>query len=260
MDDTPREDSRPARQVAPSVDPASETETSNPLLLTPSGQPKKQEHSGITSHDEATGDVHEATTYDIERKVTDKITEQIQTMMENLSSRINKMVKDEIKNAASQSKNNYQHPWKMKQNTTTQPEENTAGHKSNETNNTGDVEGYTLVQNRRRRVNQIIGTGTTVDTEMTAGERNIWIYAGCLSQETTEDKVKTFLNKKGIPRESITCEELRTRGSNKAFKIGIPFQHRADTENPDFWPRGVVIRPFRFPHGGRAAGVELPTL
>ncbi|KAJ4437825.1 hypothetical protein ANN_13763 [Periplaneta americana] len=98
-----------------------------------------------------------------------------------------------------------------------------------------------------------------MDPELTAGERNAWIYAGCLSQQTTEDKIKTFLNKKGIPRERIMCEELRILENNKAFKIEITFQHRADTENPEFWPKKVVIRPFRFPHGRRTTGVDLPT-
>ncbi|PSN53874.1 hypothetical protein C0J52_02420 [Blattella germanica] len=41
------------------------------------------------------------------------------------------------------------------------------------------------------------------------------------------------------------------------LKIGIPFQHKADTENPEFGLRWQ--NPFRFPHGRQAAGVDLPT-
>jgi hypothetical protein len=59
--------------------------------------------------------------------------------------------------------------------------------------------------------------------------------------------VKRFLNGKRIKDEE-TVEELTTVGPCKAFKLGFPFEQLQLTENPDFWPQGAVVRPFRFNH------------
>ncbi|KAJ9594097.1 hypothetical protein L9F63_014463, partial [Diploptera punctata] len=45
---------------------------------------------------------------------------------------------------------------------------------------------------------------------------------GPLKPQTTNGTIKIFLAKKGI-KENVTCEELPTKGSTKAFKSGIPF-------------------------------------
>ena len=108
--------------------------------------------------------------------------------------------------------------------------------------------GFTEVTYRRRRRNPpIIGTGEDDEegSALQAGERRAWLYIGRLSSNTTGEKIRTFLNKKGIPQDQLVCEELRTLGTNKAYKVGIPFHHLSDTENPEFWPRGILVRPFR---------------
>ena len=56
--------------------------------------------------------------------------------------------------------------------------------------------------------------------------------------------VRSFLNRKGIKEEALV-EELKTMGPYKAFKLGFPFEHLRRTENPEFWPQGAIIRPFR---------------
>jgi hypothetical protein len=73
------------------------------------------------------------------------------------------------------------------------------------------------------------------------------IYLGRMTQETTIDGVRSFLNRKGI-KEEVSVEELRTMGPCKAFKLGFPFEHLQLTLNSEFWPQGAKIRPFRFSH------------
>jgi hypothetical protein len=70
-----------------------------------------------------------------------------------------------------------------------------------------------------------------------------WIYLGRMTQETTTGG-RSFLNRKGI-KEEVLVEELKTMGPYKAFKLGSPLEHPRLTENPEFWPQGAIIRPFR---------------
>jgi hypothetical protein len=64
-----------------------------------------------------------------------------------------------------------------------------------------------------------------------------------MTQETTTG-VRRFLSRKGIKEEALV-EELKTMGPYKAFKLGFPLEHLKLTENPEFWPQGAIIRPFR---------------
>jgi hypothetical protein len=44
-----------------------------------------------------------------------------------------------------------------------------------------------------------------------------------MTQETTIEGVRSFLNRKGI-KEEVVVEELKTMGPYKAFKLGFPFK------------------------------------
>lgn len=53
------------------------------------------------------------------------------------------------------------------------------------------------------------------------------------------------------------CEELQGAGVNKAFKIGVAAEESAKVDSSDFWPEGVIIRPFRFPWRRNREGTKL---
>jgi hypothetical protein len=59
--------------------------------------------------------------------------------------------------------------------------------------------------------------------------------------------VRNFLDRREIKEEKL-IEELKTMGPYKAFKLGFPFEYLRLTENPEFWPQGAIIRPFRINH------------
>jgi hypothetical protein len=109
-----------------------------------------------------------------------------------------------------------------------------------------ELAGFEAVIYRRncRRQRQQVIIGTSSDSEIKAEKKKAWIYLGRMSQETTIDGVRNFLNRKGTTEETI-IEELRTMGSCKAFKLGFPYEHLQGTENSEFWTQGAVIRPFR---------------
>ena len=76
--------------------------------------------------------------------------------------------------------------------------------------------------------------GEANDRLLEVGERRAWLYVGRLSANTTNEKIKNFLVRKDFDQQKMICEELRTQGSNKAFKVGIPLNKLECTENPEF--------------------------
>ncbi|KAJ4451794.1 hypothetical protein ANN_03266 [Periplaneta americana] len=112
-----------------------------------------------------------------------------------------------------------------------------------------DEESWTEARPRRRQQQPrssgtLTGTGTE-DNILKAAERKAWLFVGRLRQESTPESVKNFLSRKGIAEE-IICEELPTRGSTKAFKVGIPFNTLETVNKDEFWPAGINVRRFRF--------------
>lgn len=99
----------------------------------------------------------------------------------------------------------------------------------------------------RSRYRALVGTNNSSDSLLQAGERFAWLYVGRLSEHSTTAKVHTYLEKKGFSGK-ITCEELKTQGTNKAFKVGFPLHYLEVTEDPNFWPTGIIVRPFRRPY------------
>lgn len=55
----------------------------------------------------------------------------------------------------------------------------------------------------------------------------------------------------------LECEELHTLGNKKAFKVGIPFDDLQITQDPEFWPKNVIVRRFRFPRKSMEEAAEL---
>ena len=92
-----------------------------------------------------------------------------------------------------------------------------------------------------------IGTDNSENPVLEAGELAAWLYVGRLSQRMTDQNIREYLQRRGIKQQDITCEELRTMGTNKSFKVGIPYQFLEQVEEPSYWPQGVLVRPFRAP-------------
>ncbi|PSN31063.1 hypothetical protein C0J52_28439 [Blattella germanica] len=69
-----------------------------------------------------------------------------------------------------------------------------------------------------------------------------------------EDLVN-YLHDNGVQGE-IICYQLETKGVNKAFRIGIPFNSIQMVNEPEFWPVGILIRQYIF-GSQRSTGIRL---
>ncbi|KAJ9583591.1 hypothetical protein L9F63_022064 [Diploptera punctata] len=74
---------------------------------------------------------------------------------------------------------------------------------------------------KSQKPEQKIGTKTTKNEDIQAAQRYAWLFLGRLKEDTTPDKVKNYLLNNDI-QGNLICEEIASRGRNKAFKIGIP--------------------------------------
>jgi len=135
---------------------------------------------------------------------------------------------------------------KTVQHTVTRVEEQTPNHDEGEMETQDKFKEVIYGRNRRRQQQQVM-IGTSRDSEIKAEKKKAWIYLGRMTHNTALEGVRNFLGRKGIKEEALV-EELRTTGPYKAFKLGFPFECLRLMENPEFWPQGAIIRPFRINH------------
>lgn len=98
---------------------------------------------------------------------------------------------------------------------------------------------------RPRENSRIIGTRESGNANLRAGDQTAWLYVGRLHRSVEQGNLIAYLEDNGI-RGNIECEELNVIGTNKAFKVGIPFDQKDLAELPDFWPKGVIVRQYIF--------------
>ena len=91
----------------------------------------------------------------------------------------------------------------------------------------------------------MIGANGKENSQLKVASRKAWLHVGKLDDTTTTDDVIVYLQQDGIEGE-IICEALETKGRNKAFIIGFNFEDLKKTDDPNFWPKYVLVRPFRF--------------
>lgn len=192
-------------------------------------------------------------------------------MVEKLSLSVKKLIKEEIKNATQQAQN----PTEMDTNedeTSIQRESHrpnigggedltrpSIGRKPTPALQNCDESTWTEVVNRRRspkspliQTPTIVGTKHTSeatsaapDNELEAACHRAWLYIGHLHQNSTQEKLVRHLKKLNVT-EILECEEIQTRGSLKAFKVGIPLRDLHNITNPASWPEGAIVRRYRF--------------
>lgn len=232
---------------------------------------------------------------ELERKITDNMSRQLKYMMEAITNDIRKMIKEETKNTKQETREPLKCAERRNQPTyrdraSNMLSDNDATHEETGRNRTtietetqprdfiseNDEEpqtenededswrernGFELVRKKRnttvRRPKITIGTDESTHPTLQAGERTAWLYVGRLSQQTKGSNIKEHLRKKGIDPQDITCEELRTLGTNKAFKVGIPYQCLEQVEEATYWPKGILVRPFRAPRRRYYGGADL---
>ena len=82
-------------------------------------------------------------------------------------------------------------------------------------------------------------------------------YIGKLDAKTRKEDMVGYFQGNGI-NDEIECEELNSLSRNKAFKIGFPSSFAGTVDKEEFWPKEILIRPFRFRSWEDKQGIELP--
>ena len=265
-------DSRAAGQVAPSLgnmqEAASDTQTpvgeqraeSTRGREASSGQPDNHQRNSEDSH----------IVHDMEDKITRKLTYELQDMLENLSTKLKRMVHDEINalkaNAGEEQANAAEvvnmenttiqsriekspNTWQEVRPRHAQKNPTQATQNNNSMVATPPTPSHANCAQSKRTETVGVGrsikkTGEPTNSTLQAGESRAWIYVGRLHQETTIEMVKQHLTNLQVTK-IYECEELNNKGSLKAVKIVIPLQELAKIHAPEAWPEGIVVRRYR---------------
>ena len=108
-----------------------------------------------------------------------------------------------------------------------------------------DDEGFQLVEKRRRKQPNIVGSRKTESNGIIKGAvRFSDIYLGNLEKNVTSDDICEYiLNEFNIKVEN--CETLTARNVNsKSFKITVKLSDRPNLLIPEAWPEEVICRKF----------------
>lgn len=215
---------------------------------------------------------HEVSKKKEEDKKTESLSEKVDTIMDFLKNQLGRTIEEKIKESintestivkqrdiTTKKKNEIRESNTEEGGTNEHTQQNRNEEQKTERNNVNeDEEGrmnpqlWTQVVNRGRRnhqtIRQPVVIGRKQDEELQAGNKTAWIYIGKLKHNTSTDTVVRFLKRNGIEGD-IICESLNARGTNKSFKVGVPYSYIDNMVNPEFWPTGVIVRRFRFRRG-----------
>lgn len=199
-------------------------------LISEKGEPEKQ----------ATGKENE--------KIED-IKGKVEHIMDFLTNKLSNLIEEKITDSITRNAKNNAKPTEKIESHHQESSDEEQGEEENPT--------WAQVTRNRKRKNQESRTAVIIgrkekennsgqeENGLQAADKMTWLYAGKLKPSTTTETVTKFLTKNGIQGQT-ECEELTTRGQNKAFKVGIPFHSLDGATKADFWPKGVLVRRFRF--------------
>lgn len=104
--------------------------------------------------------------------------------------------------------------------------------------------------NRRRSNKNIRGTDENNSSSFQAPPQKLWLHVGRCDKKTTEANVMTHLNKTW-PKHQFEVKILPSQGSNVSFRVGVNYEEHLlqSLYEPLFWPRGIVVKKFKFFRG-----------
>lgn len=100
---------------------------------------------------------------------------------------------------------------------------------------------FQVVMNRRKKRN--FATGTKLNTNLTAADKEIYLHVWRLNPKTNEADVIAYIES-SKPGMQVQCEKLNARGNYSSFKVTALESTGKELLEPEFWPVGVVVDEF----------------
>ena len=85
--------------------------------------------------------------------------------------------------------------------------------------------------------------GTRQHETLKGASNNVNLFVFRVSQETTSENIETFLAEEGIQNAKVQCVSHQDAKS-RSFKINVKINDKDKLMSSDFWPDGIVCRPF----------------
>lgn len=140
---------------------------------------------------------------------------------------------------------------------------NRFGDANNRKPSTVDEDGYTVVQNRRKRgfdrengnhkgsrarYNITVGTGTNLNSTFKSQPRKMWIFVGRVEEGVSKEAVEGYIRDKCSIKnlDELVVNGLTTKGKSLSFQVGIDVKYYEHLKASDFWPSGIIIRRYNF--------------
>lgn len=120
-------------------------------------------------------------------------------------------------------------------------EKTTTQSQNNENNN------WQLVQRKKGSYKRNIGQSEDKENNFRGIRPKVWMYIYKVVQETTEEDIKNFLQRKtGDTNENFIVKDLKEPGKFKSYMVAADLKYKDDFYKTSFWPMGVNYRRFDF--------------
>ncbi|XP_045474003.1 uncharacterized protein LOC123680252 [Harmonia axyridis] len=81
-------------------------------------------------------------------------------------------------------------------------------------------------------------------------EKKAWFFINRVKSHVTEEQVKNYIKSKNNFKDTtVEVKELSLAGKHgdlKSFLVKVPFKHKDELYDTEFWPENVGIRRFNF--------------
>lgn len=110
----------------------------------------------------------------------------------------------------------------------------------------------TVGKRRKKNIKTRYGTGKTDNNQngFTGQEKKAWFFINRVKSHVTEEQVKNYIKSKNNFKDTtVEVKELSLAGKLgdlKSFLIKVPFKHKDELYDTEFWPENVGIRRFNF--------------
>lgn len=107
---------------------------------------------------------------------------------------------------------------------------------------------FKLVINKKKKnkTSQIIGNNDEIVAEFCAPPMRAWFYVGHCSERVKENNVKEYIKTKLGVDQILEVKQLKTKGRNPSFQVGIDFKLKDCFMLPETWPKGIKVHRFNF--------------
>lgn len=107
-----------------------------------------------------------------------------------------------------------------------------------------EQDGWKIVREKKKKWPRVMGMATSADLKIHGVPRKTWLFIGRVQKTCSEEDVEEYV--KSLIGGEVSLQKLNTKSQHSCFKLGADIKFKEKLMNPESWPEGIVVSPYRF--------------